>query len=76
MFPMDLIKLSLANVMFFPQAVTAKRTIYFRFVPYVFLHYFFIVSGSVEIIEAKKFVMFGDWWRVEAGSDRATNNLY
>ena len=35
-----------------------------------------MVSESMKLVKAKKFVMVGVWWRVETGNYHVTNNIY
>ena len=34
------------------------------------------VSASMEIVEVKKFVMFGALWKVEVGTNREVKKVY
>ena len=37
--------------------------------------FFLMVSGSIEPVDAKKFVMLRAWWRIEAVADFAVNYI-
>ena len=65
------IKHSRARVMFFPRLGFCKAyNVFYFFSVCIFTGIILTVIGSMEIIEAKKFVMVGDWWRLEAGTNR------
>ena len=74
---MDSIKRSLLEVMYFPLLGRCKAYNIFSFLSiFIFAWIRLMVSGSMELVEAKKFVMFGARWRAEAGAYHMVKKIW
>ena len=76
MFIMYFINLSLIQAMsFFPRGQCKVYNIFSFSNLCLFAQTRLTVSGSMELIKAKKFVMVGSRWRVEVGAYRAVKKV-
>ena len=75
---------SLFPCVHFSCAVIMNHIIHFISFSQCILHYFLVsvimwmhleVSGYMEPVKAKKFVVFVTWWRVEADANLMINNI-